>query len=94
MTTADLLERISTSDRTASHEEGMRACGRCLLAAVKEALVRGDGIELRGFGAFKVRRAGPARPEPPGPASRLKFRSAIRPRSGPEDFFEVGSTEG
>ena len=38
------------------------------LDAVKEALTRGDGIELRGFGTFKVR--------------HRKARRALNPRTG------------
>ena len=46
----------------------MRSVIDAFLAAVKEALARGDGIEIRGFGTFKVR--------------HRKARRARNPRTG------------
>ena len=55
------------SDRKVTKKECVLVID-AFLAAVKEALARGDGIELRGFGTFKVRHRKP--------------RTARNPRTG------------
>ena len=55
MTKADLVEQVAD---VIGPQVTKRDCGLAVdafLDAVKEALARGDGIELRGFGTFKVR---------------------------------------
>ena len=55
MTKADLVEQAAGA---IGQRVTKRDCGLVIdafLDAVKEALARGDGIELRGFGTFKVR---------------------------------------
>ena len=55
MRKADLVEQVA--DAIGSRVT-KKACGLVIdafLVAVQEALARGDGIELRGFGTFKVR---------------------------------------
>ena len=55
MTKADLVEQIADA---IGRRITKRDCGLVVdafLDAVKEALARGDGIELRGFGTFQVR---------------------------------------
>ena len=55
MTKADLVEQAADA---LGRRVTKRDCGLVIdafLDAVKEALARGDGIELRGFGTFKVR---------------------------------------
>ena len=55
MTKADLVDQVADAigPRVTKKECGVVI--DAFLAAVKEALARGDGIELRGFGTFKVR---------------------------------------
>ena len=55
MTKADLVEQVADAigPRVTKRECGLVV--DAFLDAVKEALARGDGIELRGFGTFKVR---------------------------------------
>ncbi|MDE2761831.1 MAG: integration host factor subunit beta [Gemmatimonadota bacterium] len=68
MTKADLVERVADAVRP---QVTKRECGLvvdALLDAVKDALVRGDRIELRGFGIFRVH--------------RRKARKAFNPRTG------------
>jgi len=68
MTKADLVERIAGA---VGPRVTKRDCGLVVdafLDAVKDALARGDGIELRGFGTFKVR--------------RRKARTGRNPRTG------------
>lgn len=68
MTKADLVERATEA---ISPRVTKKDCGLVIdafLDAVKDALERGEGIELRGFGTFKVR--------------RRKRRIARNPRTG------------
>ena len=68
MTKGDLVEQVADAigPRVTKTECGVVI--DALLAAVNEALARGDGIELRGFGTFKVRHRKP--------------RTARNPRTG------------
>lgn len=53
MTKAELVEEVSkASDLTRKHSE---VIVDCVFSAITEALHRGDKIELRGFGSFRVR---------------------------------------
>ncbi|MDE0075535.1 MAG: integration host factor subunit beta [Gammaproteobacteria bacterium] len=55
MTKADLVQQVADA---LGRQVTKKACGLVVdafLDAVKVALARGDGIELRGFGTFKVR---------------------------------------
>ena len=68
MTKADLVERVADAIGPGVTKSD---CGLVIdgfLAAVNEALARGDGIEIRGFGTFKVR--------------QRKARKARNPRTG------------
>ena len=68
MTKADLVEQVADA---LGLRVTKRECGLVVdafLDAVKEALARGDGIEIRGFGTFKVR--------------HRKARTARNPRTG------------
>lgn len=54
MTKAELVEQVSrTSDLTRKHSE---VIVDAVFSSIIEALQRGDKIELRGFGSFKLRR--------------------------------------
>ena len=68
MTKADLVEQVADAigPRVTKKECGLVV--NAFLDAVKDALARGDGIELRGFGTFKVR--------------HRKARKARNPRTG------------
>ena len=68
MTKADLVEQVA---HAIGRRVTRRECGLVVdafLDAVREALARGEGIELRGFGTFKVR--------------HRKARTALNPRTG------------
>ena len=68
MTKAGLVEQVADAVRPRVTK---RACGLAVdafLAAVGNALARGDRIELRGFGTFKVR--------------HRRARTARNPRTG------------
>ncbi|MCY4399407.1 MAG: integration host factor subunit beta [Gemmatimonadetes bacterium] len=68
MTKADLVEQVADAigPRVTKRECGLAV--DTFLDAVKDALARGDRIELRGFGTFKVR--------------NRKARAARNPRTG------------
>ena len=54
MTKAELVEQVAhTSDLTRKHSE---VIVEAVFSSIIEALQRGDKIELRGFGSFKIRR--------------------------------------
>ena len=68
MTKADLVREVA---QAIGSRASKKDCGRVVdafLAAVVETLARGEGIELRGFGTFKVR--------------RRKARTARNPKTG------------
>ena len=68
MTKADLVEQVADAvgPRLTKTECGLAV--EAFLAAVKDALARGERIELRGFGTFKVR--------------HRKVRAGRNPRTG------------
>jgi integration host factor subunit beta len=56
MTKAELVEEVSrVSDLTRKHTE---VIVEAVFASIIEALHKGDKIELRGFGSFRIRRRG------------------------------------
>jgi integration host factor subunit beta len=65
--------------------EDVERIARLVLEAMTEALAAGEGIELRGFGAFRVRRYGARQARNPGTGETidLKERGAI--------LFKVGA---
>ena len=68
MTKADLVEQVA---HAIGRRVTKRECGLVVdafLDAVRETLAQGDGIELRGFGTFKMR--------------HRKARAAGNPRTG------------
>ena len=65
MTKADLVERVADAIAPRVTKKDCGLAVDAFLAAVKDALARGDRIELRGFGTFKVRhRRARTGPEP------------------------------
>ncbi len=76
MTKADLVEQVADA---MGPRVTKRECGLVIdafLGAVKGALARGDGIEIRGFGTFKVRHRAARNP-------RTGEAVAVPPRSMP-----------
>ena len=68
MTKADLVEQIAEAIGPGITKKDCALVVDGFLNAVKQALARGDGIEIRGFGTFKVR--------------HRKARTARNPRTG------------
>jgi len=68
MTKADLVERATAAVGPRVTKKDCGLVVDAFLDAVKDALERGEGIEIRGFGTFKVRRREP--------------RTACNPRTG------------
>lgn len=66
MTKADLVERVADAVGPRVNKKECGLVVDAFLDAVKDALARGDRIELRGFGTFKVRhRQGSRGPQSP-----------------------------
>jgi len=55
MTKADLVQQVADALRRQVTKKDCGLVVNAFLHAVKDALARGDGIEIRGFGTFKVR---------------------------------------
>jgi len=68
MTKADLVEQVAAALESRITKRDCGLVVDALLDAVKDTLVRGDHIEIRGFGTFKVR--------------HRKARTARNPRTG------------
>ena len=60
------------------------------LAAVKDVLARGDGIELRGFGTFKVRHHKARKAHNPRTGEPVEVRPAACQSSNPCDSPVAG----
>ena len=75
MTKADLVEQVTEAIGPGITKKDSALVVEGFLNAVKLALSRGDNIEIRGFGTFKVR--------------KRKTRMARNPRTG--DAVEVPS---
>jgi len=68
MTKADLVEQVAEAIGPGVTKKDCAMVVDAFLNAVKHALARGENIEIRGFGTFKVR--------------RRKTRMARNPRTG------------
>ena len=68
MTKADLVEEVADAIGPGVTKRDCALIVDGFLGAVKQALARGENIEIRGFGTFKVR--------------RRKSRKARNPRTG------------
>ena len=79
MTKAELVEEVSrVSDLTKKHSE---VIVDTVFKSIIDALHRGEKIELRGFGSFRLRRR--ARVRPHRPCRRLQPRGSRLPRHRP-----------
>ncbi len=54
MTKSELINRLSTKNQSLTHGDIERVVNT-VLEEITQALVKGDRVELRGFGAFSVR---------------------------------------
>lgn len=68
MTKADLVEQVAEAVGPRLTKKDCKRVIEAFLASVQDTLVRGEGIEIRGFGTFKVR--------------HRKARTARNPRTG------------
>ena len=82
MTKSELIDFIaSRGELTKSRAE---LVGNCVFDAMTEALERGDGIEIRGFGSFTVRPYKPYSGRNPRTGEPVKVPAKKLP------FFKVG----
>ena len=94
MTKADLVQR-------AAHTIGPRVtkkdCGLVVdafLDAVKDALERGEGIEIRGFGTFKVRSRKPRTARNPRTGEPVEVPARAAPVFQPSTLLRERVTRG
>lgn len=87
MTKADLVEQVSEAVGPRLTKKDCKRVIEAFLASVQDTLVRGEGIEIRGFGTFKVRhrKARTARNPRTGEAVEVRPRSA--PVFQPSNLF-------
>ena len=56
LTKADLIEEVSRV--TALHWQEAASIVECILDSIVHAIERGDKVEIRGFGSFRIRQRG------------------------------------
>src|SRR3979409_241422 len=82
MTKAELVEEVSrVYDLTKKHSE---VIVDTVFKSIIDALHRGEKIELRGFGSFRLRKRDPRRGHPPKPGNRAD----VPPKKVP--YFKPG----
>jgi len=82
MTKSDLIEAVA--ERTTITRSRAEAVVNCVFDAMTDALVRGEGIEVRGFGSFTVRQYKPYSGRNPRTGEAVHVVSKRLP------FFKVG----
>ena len=81
MTKAELVEEVArTTDLTKKHAE---IIVDTVFESIVDSLRRGEKIELRGFGSFRIRQRGRARAATPRPATRSTCRRRRSRTSSP-----------
>ena len=88
MTKAELIDHIATGTGLTKIETEAVVNG--FLTTVMHALVEGDGVELRGFGSFRVRRRAPRTARNPQTQERVEIEARHVPVFRPaRDFREA-----
>ena len=82
MTKADLVERASDAVGPRVTKKDCGLVVDAFLDAVKDALERGEGIEIRGFGTFKVRSRKPRTAITPISPADSETSASTGPSSG------------
>lgn len=82
MTKSELIEAVA--QRTRMNKSRAETVVNCIFEAMTEALVRGEGIEIRGLGSFTVRHY----ESYPGRNPRTGEHVDVPPKRLP--FFKVG----
>ena len=93
MTKAELVEEVSrVSDLTKKHSE---VIVDTVFRSIIEALHRGEKIELRGFGSFRLRKREPRKePQPERPATRwtsAEESAVLQARQGAQGADQQGA---
>ncbi|NJN63715.1 MAG: integration host factor subunit beta [Acidobacteria bacterium] len=70
MTKADLVEKVSTAASLSKSEA--EAVVKTVLDAIVDALNRGEKVELRGFGSFRLRKRRPRQGRNPKTGSKVE----------------------
>lgn len=82
MTKSELVEAIA--GRAELSKARAEAVVNCVFDAMTEALKRGEGVEIRGFGSLKARAHSPYQGRNPRTGKSVQVPSKLRP------FFRVG----
>ncbi|WP_237384514.1 HU family DNA-binding protein [Sulfidibacter corallicola] len=82
MTKADLVEAVSRSINVSKRDAEMVV--NTFLECVVSALNHGEGVELRGFGSFRIRERGPRTGRNPRTGESVE----VAPKKVP--YFKVG----
>jgi DNA-binding protein HU-beta/integration host factor subunit beta len=80
VTKKNLVEKVST--RTGLTQVDTKIILDCLLNAMSDSLMQGDGIEIRGFGRFKIKE------KKPRTARNPKTNEPIEVKGGYKPIFE------
>jgi integration host factor subunit beta len=92
MTKSELIKKLSTRFTNLKDRE-IEQLIAIILKQISSALINGDRVELRGFGAFSIRTRAPRTARNPRTGEKVKVaaRKAIYYRAGKElkDFVNV-----
>ncbi len=96
MTKADLVEQVAQAIGPGITKKECALVVDGFLAAVKQALARGENIEIRGFGTFKVRKRRSRMARNPRTGDPVEVEARSVPVFKPSKYLraQVGGAEG
>ena len=94
MTKADLVERAADAVGPRVTKKDCGLVVDAFLDAVKDALERGEGIEIRGFGTFKVRSRKPRTARNPRTGEPVEVPARAAPVFQPSTLLRERVTRG
>ncbi|MDR2579362.1 MAG: integration host factor subunit beta [Chitinispirillales bacterium] len=77
VTKKNLVEKVSI--RTGLTQVDTKIILDCLLDALSDSLARGDGIEIRGFGRFKIKERKPRTARNPKTNELIEVKAGYKP---------------
>ena len=80
MIRSELIQKIA-DENPHLYQRDVERIVNTIFEEIIEAMARGDRVELRGFGAFSVKKRAPA--ATPAPARRWRSRKSMCPSSRP-----------
>ena len=94
MTKADLVEQVADAIGPPVTKKACKEVIEAFLASVQDAVVRGEGIELRGFGTFKVRHRKARMARNPGTGEPVEVPPRSVPVFQPSTLFRARMDRG